>query len=354
MLVGVSRSSKTPTSFYLANRGIKAANVPLVPELPDPPGLENPPCPVIGLTIEPEGTDRDPPPSPEHDRHRRRRRTRARIPTDYVDLDAVKAELLWARRLCGKRGWPVIDVTRRSIEETAATVLQHHGRLARAPPARPRRRLRARAPQIPPMTLQRPVPRLWCWPAPRPPARRCWQAAGLGFAPSRRAVDEAPLKRRARAEGWPPPTPRCCWPTPRPRPSPAGARRPGDRLRPTAGLRWRWFDKPADLEMLPRPTARAPRPHPYAGHRRSLPPRRRAPLAIGRLARRSPCAASPTASSRTTSALEARARDRNASAPTGWKGRAFTCSRRSKASMPPSSGLPLLALLDFLRRYGSC
>lgn len=124
VLVGVSRSSKTPTCFYLANRGIKAANIPLVPNLPDPPGLENPHCPVIGLTLEPQALI-------EIRRHRLRliaagdptahvRQDR----TDYVDQDAVKAELIWARRLCNRRGWPVIDVTRRSIEETAATVLQ--------------------------------------------------------------------------------------------------------------------------------------------------------------------------------------------------------------------------------------
>ncbi len=52
-LVGVSRSSKTPTSFYLANRGVKAANVPLVPSLPEPPGLADPVCPVVGLTLDP-------------------------------------------------------------------------------------------------------------------------------------------------------------------------------------------------------------------------------------------------------------------------------------------------------------
>src|SRR5262249_12336212 len=52
VLVGVSRSSKTPTSFYLANRGVKAANIPLVPNLPEPPGLDNSSCPVIGLTLD--------------------------------------------------------------------------------------------------------------------------------------------------------------------------------------------------------------------------------------------------------------------------------------------------------------
>ena len=121
ILVGVSRSSKTPTSFYLANRGVKAANVPLVPGLPDPPGLEQPRCPVVGLTL-------DPPALIEIRRHRLRMIGQSgamrQDSSEYIDADAVKAELLWARRLCNRRGWPVIDVTRRSIEETAATVLQ--------------------------------------------------------------------------------------------------------------------------------------------------------------------------------------------------------------------------------------
>jgi [pyruvate, water dikinase]-phosphate phosphotransferase / [pyruvate, water dikinase] kinase len=126
ILVGVSRSSKTPTSFYLANRGVKAANVPLVPQLPDPPGLDEPRCPVIGLTLEPAALI-------EIRRHRLRliatggRDAAGPMRHDnaeYVDEEAVKAELLWARRICARRGWPVVDVTRRSIEETAATVLQ--------------------------------------------------------------------------------------------------------------------------------------------------------------------------------------------------------------------------------------
>lgn len=124
LLVGVSRSSKTPTCFYLANRGIKAANIPLVPNLPEPPALDHPNCPVIGLTL-------DVPALIDIRRHRLKL-IAAGTPTgtvrqessDYVDEDAVRAELLWARRMCNRRGWPVIDVTRRSIEETAATVLQ--------------------------------------------------------------------------------------------------------------------------------------------------------------------------------------------------------------------------------------
>jgi [pyruvate, water dikinase]-phosphate phosphotransferase / [pyruvate, water dikinase] kinase len=124
VLVGVSRSSKTPTCFYLANRGIKAANIPLVPNLPEPEGLEAIGRPVIGLTL-------DAPALIEIRRHRLRliassTSSQAVIrqnSSEYVDEEAVKAELLWARRLCNRRGWPVIDVTRRSIEETAATVL---------------------------------------------------------------------------------------------------------------------------------------------------------------------------------------------------------------------------------------
>ena len=117
----MSRSSKTPTSFYLANRGVKAANIPLVPNLPEPPGLADPVCPVVGLTIDTGALI-------EIRRHRLRMIGQGgpirQDTSEYVDADTVKDELLWARRICNRRGWPVIDVTRRSIEETAATVLQ--------------------------------------------------------------------------------------------------------------------------------------------------------------------------------------------------------------------------------------
>lgn len=122
ILVGVSRSSKTPTCFYLANRGIKAANVPIVPGMPLPAILDEPMVPVVGLTIDINALL-------EIRRHRLHVigggggviRTSE---TDYVDPDKVKEELLAARRLCAARGWPVINVTRRSIEETAVSVLQ--------------------------------------------------------------------------------------------------------------------------------------------------------------------------------------------------------------------------------------
>jgi hypothetical protein len=124
VLVGVSRSSKTPTCFYLANRGIKAANVPLVPGIEPPELLNDPGCPVIGLTIDPKSLI-------EIRRHRLKLIGTGTGPAflqrdngEYVDHESVEKELLWARRLCNTRGWPTIDVTRRSIEETAAEVLK--------------------------------------------------------------------------------------------------------------------------------------------------------------------------------------------------------------------------------------
>lgn len=120
VLVGVSRSSKTPTCFYLANRGIKASNVPIVPGAALPPDLQSSHCPVIGLHIEAAALI-------DIRRHRLRLIGAGGVRQDtneYVDPEAVKAEIIAARRLCVRNGWPVIDVTRRSIEETAATVLQ--------------------------------------------------------------------------------------------------------------------------------------------------------------------------------------------------------------------------------------
>jgi regulator of PEP synthase PpsR (kinase-PPPase family) len=121
VLVGVSRSSKTPTSFYLANRGIKAGNIPLVPGIALPPALDSPNCPVVGLTLDPKALI-------DIRRHRLRMLGTSTVghhdSGEYTDQEAVTAELLWAKRLCTSRGWPVIDVSRRSIEETAATIIQ--------------------------------------------------------------------------------------------------------------------------------------------------------------------------------------------------------------------------------------
>jgi hypothetical protein len=116
VLVGVSRTSKTPTCIYLAHRGIRAANVPLVPQTPLPDSLSGlRGIPVVGLTVSP-------------DRLIQLRRNRLRglnevRESSYIDNDAVRAETVAARRLFERRGWPVIDVTRRSVEETAAAVI---------------------------------------------------------------------------------------------------------------------------------------------------------------------------------------------------------------------------------------
>jgi regulator of PEP synthase PpsR (kinase-PPPase family) len=117
VLVGVSRSSKTPTSIYLANRGLRVANMPWVPGRPLPPELFELKRPlVVGLSVSPE-------------RLAQVRRARilgqdtAGISAAYADPERIAEEVSGARRLFADRGWPVIDVTRRSIEETAAELL---------------------------------------------------------------------------------------------------------------------------------------------------------------------------------------------------------------------------------------
>jgi regulator of PEP synthase PpsR (kinase-PPPase family) len=116
ILVGISRTSKTPTSIYLANRGIKTANIPLVPNIPLPPELENARKPlIVGLIA---SADRI-----VQIRQNRLLSLRADDDTAYVDPTAVADEVTQSRRLCARKGWPVIDVTRRSIEETAASIL---------------------------------------------------------------------------------------------------------------------------------------------------------------------------------------------------------------------------------------
>ncbi|UDQ90719.1 kinase/pyrophosphorylase [Xanthobacter autotrophicus] len=118
VLLGVSRTSKTPTSIYLANRGIKAANIPLVPNVPLPPNIEKLRKPlVVGLVA-----------SPERIVEIRQNRLLGLNAVEtgsstYTDREAVSEELAFSRRLCARNGWPLIDVTRRSIEETAANIL---------------------------------------------------------------------------------------------------------------------------------------------------------------------------------------------------------------------------------------
>jgi regulator of PEP synthase PpsR (kinase-PPPase family) len=116
VLVGVSRTSKTPTCIYLAHRGVRAGNVPLVPGAPLPEAVMNlRHTPVIGLTLAPDRLV-------EIRRNRLRSLNESRE-SSYVDADRVRAEIVNARRLYERQGWPVIDVTRRSVEETAAAVI---------------------------------------------------------------------------------------------------------------------------------------------------------------------------------------------------------------------------------------
>jgi regulator of PEP synthase PpsR (kinase-PPPase family) len=117
ILVGISRTSKTPTSIYLANRGYKTANVPLVPGVPLPAKLENQTKAfVVGLVASAERIAQV-----RHNRVIEHAHTHL---DDYVDREAIAAEVAETRQLCARRGWPIIDVTRRSIEETAAAILR--------------------------------------------------------------------------------------------------------------------------------------------------------------------------------------------------------------------------------------
>ena len=127
VLVGVSRTSKTPTSIYLANRGIKTGNVPLVPGVPVGPQVEQLSGPlVVGLYASPERIVQI--------RENRMLGLRAHRDDDqYTDKVAVAEEVSYSRRLFAKYNWPTIDVTRRSIEETAAAVMRLLTERRRAP-----------------------------------------------------------------------------------------------------------------------------------------------------------------------------------------------------------------------------
>ncbi len=116
VLVGVSRTSKTPTCVYLANRGIKAANVPLVPGVDPPDNLMGPDAPfVVALKITPDRLTQI--------RRQRLLSLNESPETTYADEDSVKQEITQANRLFLRMKWPVIDVSRRSVEETAAAIL---------------------------------------------------------------------------------------------------------------------------------------------------------------------------------------------------------------------------------------
>ena len=116
VLLGVSRTSKTPTSIYLANRGIKTANIPLVPDVPLPKSVAALRRPlVVGLIATPERIVQI--------RQNRLLALNADQETPYVDRTSVAEEIAHSRRLFVQNKWPLIDVTRRSIEETAAAIL---------------------------------------------------------------------------------------------------------------------------------------------------------------------------------------------------------------------------------------
>nr|WP_275786732.1 pyruvate, water dikinase regulatory protein [Rhizobium gei] len=124
VLIGISRTSKTPTSIYLANRGIKTANIPIVPGVPLPERLMEATRPlVVGLIA-------------TVDRIAQVRQNRVLATAshtfraeDYVDRASITEELKYARSLCARNNWPLIDVTRRSIEETAAAIVALKPRL---------------------------------------------------------------------------------------------------------------------------------------------------------------------------------------------------------------------------------
>lgn len=117
VLVGVSRATKTPTCMYLASRGVKAANVPLVPGVPPPETLMRAKRPlIVGLTLDPVRLATV--------RTARLASLKEKRSTDYTDVDALRKEVQDARRLFARRGWPALDVTHRSIEQTASLIIE--------------------------------------------------------------------------------------------------------------------------------------------------------------------------------------------------------------------------------------
>ena len=122
VLIGISRTSKTPTSIYLANRGIKTANIPIVLGVPVPDSLVRAKKPlIVGLIA-----------TAERISHVRQNRllgsTAGYDPQGYADRATITEELTYARQICTRHGWPMIDVSRRSIEETAAAIVALRGK----------------------------------------------------------------------------------------------------------------------------------------------------------------------------------------------------------------------------------
>ena len=123
ILLGISRTSKTPTAIYLANRGIKTANVPIVHGVPIPPALLTATKPLIVCLVATTARISDV-------RHNRiLGQTSGYQPDHYADRAMIAEELKYARQICARHNWPMIDVTRRSIEETAAAIVALRPRL---------------------------------------------------------------------------------------------------------------------------------------------------------------------------------------------------------------------------------
>lgn len=118
ILVGVSRTSKTPTSIYLANKGFKTANIPFVPNCPMPAMLDTTKQFVIGLTTSPDRLSQI--------RTNRLNSLNEKGVTDYTEIDMIKDEVKACRIYCRDRGWQVLDVTRRSVEESAAAIINKY------------------------------------------------------------------------------------------------------------------------------------------------------------------------------------------------------------------------------------
>lgn len=126
ILLGISRTSKTPTSIYLAQRGLRVANIPLVPDLPVAAPIEQFDQPMkIGLIA-----------SPGHIMQVRQNRMLGLSETDadnhYLDRNVIKREIAYTKKLCQQNQWPILDITRKSIEETAAEIFKNYQRHRRA------------------------------------------------------------------------------------------------------------------------------------------------------------------------------------------------------------------------------
>ena len=120
ILVGVSRTSKTPTSIYLANKGFKTSNIPLVNENSLPGKLKNNPlltC-VVGLSTEPERL--------VEIRKNRMNSLKETENKDYTSIENIRKEIAEAKKTFQKYKWPFIDVTRKSVEEAAASIIKIH------------------------------------------------------------------------------------------------------------------------------------------------------------------------------------------------------------------------------------